>query len=55
MLILEPDAMRDVYTWMQSFGQFQPLDLDAFERFIAAELTGPDLGTDVDQPLSDPQ
>jgi DNA-binding transcriptional ArsR family regulator len=36
---LEPDAMRDAFTWMQSFGQFQPLDLDAFERFIAAELT----------------
>jgi len=37
---LEPDAMRDAFTWMQSFGQFQPLDLDAFERFIAAELSG---------------
>jgi DNA-binding transcriptional ArsR family regulator len=37
---LEPDAMRDAFVWMQSFGQFQLLDLDAFERFIAAELTG---------------
>ncbi|MEI6098151.1 MAG: metalloregulator ArsR/SmtB family transcription factor [Alphaproteobacteria bacterium] len=37
---LEPDAMREAFVWMQSFGQFQLLDLDAFERFIAAELTG---------------
>lgn len=37
---LEPDAMRDGFTWMQSFGAYEPFDLDAFERFIAAELTG---------------
>ena len=37
---LEPDAMRDSFTWMQSFGQFESFDLDAFERFIAAELGG---------------
>lgn len=35
---LEPDAMRDAFTWMQAFGQYAPLDLDAFERFLAAEL-----------------
>ena len=35
---LEPDAMRDGFTWMQSFGRLNPFDLDAFERFLAAEL-----------------
>ena len=36
---LEPDAMRDAFTWMQAFGQYAPLDLDAFERFLEAELS----------------
>ena len=35
---LEPDAMRAASVWMQGFGQFEPLDLDAFERFLAVEL-----------------
>lgn len=39
---LEPDAMREAFTWMQAFGQYAPLDLDAFERFLAAELADPD-------------
>ncbi len=38
---LEPDAMRDGFTWMQSFGAYEPFDLDAFERFIEAELNAP--------------
>jgi DNA-binding transcriptional ArsR family regulator len=37
---LEPDAMREAFTWMQGFGQYAPLDLDAFERFLEAELNG---------------
>jgi DNA-binding transcriptional ArsR family regulator len=40
---LEPDAMRTASVWMQGFGQFEPLDLDAFEKFLAAEL-GPEPG-----------
>jgi DNA-binding transcriptional ArsR family regulator len=36
---LEPDAMRDASVWMQGFGQFDPVNLDAFERFLEAELT----------------
>ena len=36
---LEPDAMRDSFTWMQSFGQYDVFDLDAFERFIESELS----------------
>ena len=35
---LEPDALRAASVWMQGFGQFEPLDLDAFERFLAEEL-----------------
>ncbi len=35
---LEPDAMRGASVWMQGFGQFEPVNLDAFERFLAAEL-----------------
>lgn len=36
---LEPDALRDASIWMQSFGQFEAVNLDAFERFLAAELS----------------
>jgi DNA-binding transcriptional ArsR family regulator len=35
---LEPDALRAASVWMQGFGQFEPLDLDGFERFLAQEL-----------------
>ncbi|MDF1669471.1 MAG: metalloregulator ArsR/SmtB family transcription factor [Roseovarius sp.] len=42
---LEPDAMRDVSIWMQSFGQFEAVNLDAFERFLKVELSQ-DGGTD---------
>lgn len=35
---LEPDALRAGSVWMQGFGQFEPVDLDAFERFLAEEL-----------------
>ena len=35
---LEPDALRGASVWMQGFGQFEPVDLDAFERFLLGEL-----------------
>ena len=35
---LEPDAMRNANVWMQGFGQFEPVNLDAFERFLETEL-----------------
>ena len=35
---LEPDAMKEASVWMQGFGQFEPVNLDAFERFLEAEL-----------------
>jgi DNA-binding transcriptional ArsR family regulator len=44
---LEPDGLRAASVWMQGFGQFEPVNLDAFERFLAIELSGaavPDSG-----------
>ena len=38
---LEPDALRAATVWMQGFGQFEPIDLDDFERFLEVELEGP--------------
>jgi len=35
---LEPDSLRAASVWMQAFGQFDPVDLDALERFLAADL-----------------
>jgi DNA-binding transcriptional ArsR family regulator len=35
---LEPDALRAASVWMQGFGQFDQIDLDAFERFLEGEL-----------------
>jgi DNA-binding transcriptional ArsR family regulator len=35
---LEPDALRSASVWMQGFGQFEPINLDAFERFLDIEL-----------------
>ena len=35
---LEPEGMRAAAVWMRGFGQLDPLDLDAFERFLAVEL-----------------
>ena len=40
---LEPDALRDASIWMQSFGQFEAVNLEAFEKFLEAEF-GPDAG-----------
>ncbi|WP_297768295.1 metalloregulator ArsR/SmtB family transcription factor [uncultured Roseovarius sp.] len=35
---LEPDALRDASIWMQGFGQFEAVNLDAFERFLHSEI-----------------
>ena len=43
---LEPDALRDASVWMQAFGQFEPVNLDAFERFLEAEFGAPLPGCD---------
>jgi DNA-binding transcriptional ArsR family regulator len=35
---LEPAALKAPSVWMQGFGQFDPVNLDDFERFLAAEI-----------------
>lgn len=35
---LDPDALKAASVWMQGFGQFEPVDLDAFEAYLAREL-----------------
>ena len=35
---LEPDSLRGASVWMQGFGQFEPVNLDAFERFLDVEI-----------------
>lgn len=40
---LEPDALRTASVWMQGFGQFEPVDLDAFEKFLETELAASDV------------
>ena len=34
---LEPDAMRDAAIWMQSFGQYEALNIDALEAFLETQ------------------
>ena len=34
----KPDAMRAAIIWMQGVGQFDPVDLDPFERFLRVTL-----------------
>ncbi|MDZ7906872.1 MAG: metalloregulator ArsR/SmtB family transcription factor [Gemmobacter sp.] len=36
---LEPDALKAASVWMRGFGQFDPVDLDALERFLETELS----------------
>ncbi len=35
---LEPDALLNASIWMQGFGQFEAVNLDAFERFLDTEF-----------------
>ncbi len=35
---LQPDALRAASVWMQGFGQFEPVDLEALERFLESEF-----------------
>lgn len=39
---LEPEGMRAAAVWMRGFGLIDPLDLDAFERFLERELSADD-------------
>ena len=35
---LEPQAMREAVVWIESFGQLEALNFDAFEAFLEQEL-----------------
>ena len=35
---LDPGAMRAATVWIQGFGLFEAVDLDAFERFLEGEM-----------------
>lgn len=35
---LEPGALKGASVWMQGFGQFEAVNLDAFEKFLKAQL-----------------
>ncbi len=53
---LDPYAMAAAVTWIASFGQLDPLDFDAFERFLQTELTekGPaEAGPEITDPSPD--
>ena len=39
---LQPDALKTASVWMQGFGQFEPIHLDSFERFLERELNQDD-------------
>jgi DNA-binding transcriptional ArsR family regulator len=39
---LEPGSMKAASVWMQGFGQFEPVNLDDFERYLAKLLDGGD-------------
>ncbi|SIS63947.1 ArsR/SmtB family transcription factor [Paracoccus saliphilus] len=36
--MLDPEGMRAASVWMQGFGQFDPVDLDEFERFLDVQM-----------------
>ncbi len=35
--MLEPDALRHASIWMQGFGQFDPVDVDALDALLERE------------------
>ena len=35
---LSPNGIRDASVWMEGFGQFEAINLDAFETFLEKEL-----------------
>jgi DNA-binding transcriptional ArsR family regulator len=47
---LDPDALKGASVWMQSFGQFEPVNLDAFEAFLSRELASDGGGSGLGDP-----
>lgn len=41
---LQPQSMKAASVWMQSFGQFEAMELEAFERYLEGEIAA--LGND---------
>ncbi|MFD1797483.1 helix-turn-helix transcriptional regulator [Paracoccus aurantiacus] len=39
---LNPEGLRKASIWMQGFGQFDPVDLDDFEKYLAQMLDDDD-------------
>ncbi|MEO1949488.1 metalloregulator ArsR/SmtB family transcription factor [Thioclava sp.] len=52
---LEPLAMSAATTWIQGFGQFEPLDFDAFEKFLEAELAQIEIKPEETRPVENGQ
>ncbi len=51
---LEPDALRAAATWLESFGLFEPLDLDRLEAAIDRALAMGDVPDDPSGPPAGP-
>ncbi len=43
---IDPEGLRHASIWMQGFGQFDPVDLDDFERYLARSLADEDQAAD---------
>lgn len=52
---LSPDGLREASVWMTGFGQFEAMDLDGFERFLATELRDASEADDAERPDTMPQ
>jgi len=37
---LAPESLKDASVWMESFGQFEAVNLEDFERYVAQTLDG---------------
>lgn len=43
---IDPDAFKGATVWIQGLGQFEPVNLDAYERFLEAETLSRPLSED---------
>ncbi|WBU63087.1 ArsR/SmtB family transcription factor [Paracoccus aerodenitrificans] len=46
---IEPHGLRNASIWMQGFGQFDPVDLDEFERFLENMLDSEDQAAEISE------
>ncbi len=52
---LEPTALKAPSIWMESFGQFEAVNLDMFERFLDHELADHELAKNTDNFNENPE